>query len=157
MALEYRLQVKTEMSLFNFVVSYLNERKISFSEEIIDKGINIYLYEKMGLMISIALPGKAFFDYMINKSQMIQDEWDYSSNINFRLDKSHNNLIARLNMIDVCCYILKNTTEDAILLFNGDILVLERTNGKVIANNGFGFWNSEELKNKVIECMKDRD
>lgn len=153
MALEYRLQVKTEISLFNLVESYLNEKKISFSREEIDKGVNIYLFEVMGFMTSIVLSRNVFFDYMVSENQVIEDEWDYSSDITFRLDKLYDNLLARLNMIDVCCCILKNTTEDARLLFNGDILVLERTNGEVIVNNNFGFWNSEDLRTKIKGCI----
>lgn len=80
---------------------------------------------------------------------MIEENWDYSTNIHFRLDKFYDNLLGRSNMIDMCIYVLNNTKDDAKLLFNGDILVLERNNGIVNINKNFGFWNSKELINKT--------
>ena len=56
-------------------------------------------------------------------------------------------------MMDICINILNNTNEDAVLLFNGDVLILERVNGIVKVNNNFGFWNSEELLAKVKLIM----
>lgn len=153
MALEYRLQVKTEISLFNFIENYLIEKNISFLKEGVNKGANIYLYEVLGFMISFIISKKMFFDYIINESEFIEREWDYSSNIYFRLDKFYDDLLARLNMMDICINILNNTNEDAVLLFNGDVLILERVNGIVKVNNNFGFWNSEELLAKVKLIM----
>lgn len=149
MALEYRLQIKTKISLFNFVESYLYERNISFSKEIIKNGINIYLYEVLGFMISIFSSDKIYFEYLINNNETFEEEWDYSNDIYIRFDKSFDNLHARLNMIDMCVYILNNTKDDAKLLFNGDILVLEKKKGIISINKNFGFWNSVDLIAKI--------
>ncbi|GAA5042305.1 hypothetical protein GCM10011506_44340 [Marivirga lumbricoides] len=149
MALEYRLQVKTKMSLSSLVESYLNEKRILFSKENITKGENVYCYEGLGFMVSILFSEKIFFEYLISENKTIEEDWDYSIDIHFRLDKFYDNLLARINMIDMCIYLLNNTREDARLLFNGDILVLERTNGIISINKNFGFWNSDDLLNKI--------
>lgn len=149
MALEYRLQIKTKMSLFNFVEDYLNEKNILFSKENINNGMNLYLYETLGFMISILPTEKVFFEYLIAENQIIETDWNYSSSIYFRLDKFYDNLMVRSNMIDMCIYILNNTIDDAKLLFNGDVLVLEKNNDIISINKNFGFWNSDDLLNKI--------
>lgn len=153
MALEYRLQIKTKMTLFNFAEGYLKKKNILFSKESIDKGVNIYLYEALGFMISILFSEKIFFEYLVGENITNEEEWEYSSDLHFRLDKFYDNLNARLNMIDICIYILNNVNDDAKLLYNGDILVLERTNGNITINENFGFWNSDELLNKIKLLM----
>lgn len=153
MALEYRLQIKTKMTLFNFVERYLKEKNILFSKENISKGVNLYLFEVLGFMISILYSDKIYFDYLIKENQTYEEEWDYSNDIYFRFDKSYDNLLARLNMIDMCIYILNNTKEDAKLLFNGDILVLEKKKDVISINMNFGFWNSDDLLAKLEHIM----
>ena len=69
--------------------------------------------------------------------------------INFRLDKFYDNLQVRLNMIEFCIYILNKIDDDAIILFNGELLVLERINGILKINDNFGFWNSNLLVDKL--------
>ncbi|MBO0591283.1 hypothetical protein I2486_07665 [Cellulophaga sp. E16_2] len=149
MALKYILQVKTEVSLLNFIEIYLNKKTVLFSKEKINKGINIYLYEVLGFMFSFTFSEKVFFDYLIDENKVVEENWDYSSDIHFRLDKFYDNLLARLNMIEVCVYILNNTKEDIRLLFSGDILVLERTNGIISINKNFGFWNTSDLLGQI--------
>ncbi|OXA72594.1 hypothetical protein B0A56_13715 [Flavobacterium columnare NBRC 100251 = ATCC 23463] len=153
MALEYRLQIKTKVSLVNLVVSYIKERNILFSKENTSKGVNLYLREALGFIISILFSEKVYFEYLIDENHTIEEEWEYSNDIHFRLDKFYDNLLARLNMIDVCIYMLSNTEGDAKLLFNGEVLVLERSNGIIRINKNFGFWNSDELLNKVEHIM----
>ncbi len=149
MALEYKLHIKSKISLLNLVENYLTGKNIIFSKENISKGVNLYLHESLGFIVSILFSEKIYFEYLINKNHSIEDEWDYSSDIHFRLDKFYDNLLVRLNMIDVCIYVLNNTEGDAKLLFNGDVLVLERIKGVISINKNFGFWNSDELLNKV--------
>ncbi|MBC6111947.1 SitI3 family protein [Pedobacter fastidiosus] len=153
MALEYRLHIRTRTPLFDFVKKYLDEKNILFNKENTNKGVNFYLYEILGFMISILYSEKVFFEYLINENQIVEADWDYSTDIHFRLDKFYDNLLARLNMIDVCVCILSNTKDDAKLLFNGDILVLERYNGVISINKNFGFWNSHDLLNKIENIM----
>lgn len=149
MALEYKLQIKSKISLLNLVENYLTGKNILFSKENISKGLSLYLHESLGFIVSILFSENIYFEYLINKNHIIEDEWDYSSDIHFRLDKFYDNLLVRLNMIDLCIYVLNNTVEDAKLLFNGDVLVLERNEGVISINKNFGFWNSDELLNKV--------
>lgn len=153
MALEYRLKIETKIPLLNYLENYLDKNSISVSKEKIQEVTNIYLYERFGFMISTMNSEKVFFDYLINEKQVIEEYWDYSNDMNFRLDKFYNNLLARLHMIDICVYILYNTKENARLLFNGDILVLERTNGIISINQSFGFWNSVDLLDKIKSIM----
>lgn len=143
MALEYNLQVQTRLPILNFVEDYLNENNIAFSEDKIQN--NIDLYETLGITISSLYSEKVFLEYMINKQEIIEEEWSYSNNILFRLDKFYDNLSARLNVIEVCAYILKNTNEDVLMLFNNELLVLQRTNGTVKINKSYGFWDSDQL------------
>lgn len=149
MALEYRLQIKTKTPLSYFLDSYLKEKNILFSKDETEKDIRVYLCDLLGFTISVLLSRNVCFDYQITKNQFIEEEWNYSSDMYFRLDKFYDNLLARLNMLDLCIYVLNNTSEDARLLFNGDVLVLERTNGKININKNFGFWNSHVLIDRL--------
>jgi hypothetical protein len=107
----------------------------------------------LGFMISVLFSEKISFDYLISEKQIVEENWDYSSDMHFRLDKFYDNFLSRLNMIELCIYVLNNTKEDARLLFNGDILVLERTNGVININKNFGFWNSDDLLDKIERIM----
>jgi len=147
MALEYRLQIKTEVSLLHIIENYLKERYLLFSKQK-NKNSDFYLNEELGFMISILFSKEIFFEYLLSENQVVEEKWDYSNDIYFRLDKFYDNLLAKINMIEICIYILNNTKEDAKLIFNGDILVLERINGSININKNFGFWN-EDLLSKV--------
>lgn len=153
MALEYRLQIKSKLNLLNFVGKFLKENKISFSVENSNNCINLYLCDILGFMISILFSETVYFEYLIDKNEIVEEEWEYSSDLHFRLDKFCDNLKARMNMIDICIYILNNTNEDVKLLFNRDILVLERNHSVITINKNFGFWNSDELLNKIESLM----
>lgn len=153
MALTYRLRIKTKIPLLNFVEKYLVENNILFSRESINKGVNIYLNEALGFMISVGSFENIFFDYLVSENHSTEEEWDYSNDIYFIIDKSYDSLLVRLNMIEICSYVLSNTNEDARLLFNGDILVFERTNGIITTNKNFGFWNSDDLLDKMKLIM----
>ncbi|MGL4629725.1 MAG: SitI3 family protein [Leadbetterella sp.] len=151
MALEYRLQIKTKISILNFLESYLTEKSFSYSKKNLNKAVTLYLWDLLGFSITISHSDKVFFDYLVNENKTIEEKWDYSNNITFRFDKFYDNLHARTNMLEICNYHIINTKEDIRLLFNGDVLVLERTDSVVNINKNFGFWNSDDLLN-IIFC-----
>lgn len=153
MALEYRLQIKTQVSLLHIIENYLKERCLIFLKQKY-KSSDFYLKEELGFMISILSSKKIFFEYMLSENQVVEEKWDYSNDIYFRLDKFYDNVLAKINMIEICIYILNNTKEDAKLIFNGDILVLERINGLIHINKNFGFWNGD-LLSKVDDYISE--
>lgn len=141
MALEYRLNIESKKSLALDFEKYLSQERISFERENLNTSVCYNLFKILGFLVSFIVRDNCYFSYLVREDESLEKEWDYSSVISFRLDKFYDNSLAKLNMIKICGYILNNTKDDAILLFNGDILVLERINGVVKVNNNFGFWN----------------
>ncbi|MDP9960382.1 SitI3 family protein [Chryseobacterium lathyri] len=148
MAIEYRLHIKSQSFEINVMRNYLTLKNILFKEEILDNTIIFNLYNIWGFVITIYKNNDSYFEYLISKEKIIFKEWDYSYVICFRLNKDFNYLKAKLNMLDIIIYILNNTSEDSILLYSSDFMILERENNKIIINDEMGFWDSEEALNK---------
>lgn len=148
MAIEYRLYIKSQSFEINVMRKYLTLKNILLKEEILDNTIIFNLYNIWGFVITIYKNNDSYFEYLISKEKIIFKEWDYSYVICFRLNKDFNYLKAKLNMLDIIIYILNNTSEDSILLYSSDFMILERENNKIIINDEMGFWDSEEALNK---------
>jgi len=149
MAIEYRLHIKIQSFEFNVIRNYFVEKNILPDEEILDKTIIFNLYNIWGFVINSYKNNNTYFEYLISKEKVIFKEWDYSYVIGFRLNKDYNYLKAKLNMLDIIIHTLKNTSEDSILLYSSDFMILERENNKIIINDEMGFWDSEEALNKT--------
>ncbi|MBF7089945.1 hypothetical protein IUY40_00070 [Flavobacterium sp. ALJ2] len=149
MALEYDLNIKSKKIFSQKLGKYLISKEYIYEKKHEEKLVIFDLYKPLGFIISLFVIENKYFDYISNENQCIEKEWHYSSLISFRLDKDYDYLNVRINMLDIIIFILNQTKDDLLLLFNGDILILERTNGKIILNKNAGFWNSDKLIKKI--------
>lgn len=149
MALLYQFKIKTQSSIINLIESYLKDKEIEYYPERYSNTTTISLYKVLGFSISLSYSELDYLEYAIDNTSIQELKWDCSWNITFQFDKFYDNLSAKLNMLDLCCYILSYTKEDVILVFNGELLILNREDGIVNMNNSFNFWNSDELIRKI--------
>lgn len=149
MALEYDLNIKSKSIFSQKIDKHLTTKGYIFEKEFKENSAIFNLYKPLGFILSLFIVENKYFDYINNENQNIEKEWQYSTLISFRLDKNYDYLNVRINMLDIISFILNQTKDDALLLFNGDVLILERINGKIILNKNTGFWNSDELIKKI--------
>jgi hypothetical protein len=153
MALEYDIHIKSKILFFEKVETFLNSRKYIFEKEYSDNLVIFNLYNQLGFIISFFIKENNYFNYLNSKNESIEKEWNFSSGISFRLNKSYDYLAAKLNMLDIIVYILNETKEDSIVIFNGDIMILEKTEGKIKLNEHIEFWSNVELKNRISNIL----
>jgi len=157
MALEYDLYFKCNGALFEKLDSFFNLKQISFKKDTIDRIVKYNLFDVLGFLITILNVNNHYFDYLVNKTDSVQKEWECSSIISFRLKKNFKSdddyLKVLSNMLDIILFLLKETEGDAILLFNGDLMILERENSKLVLNGETEFWNLKGLSDKIKLVM----
>jgi len=146
MALDYTLHIKSKYLPSGIIERYLFGKNVFQLKPFEENCFN--LFDELGFIVSISSVETVFFEFLVDENKSVEDNWDYSTNIHFRLDKFYDNFLVRLNMIDFCINLLNSIEEDAKFIFNGDILVFERNNGLIKINWNFGFWNSKELLEK---------
>ncbi|RLJ33289.1 hypothetical protein CLU97_2770 [Chryseobacterium sp. 7] len=157
MAIEYRLHIKSQNFEFNLIRNYLTLKNILLKEEILDKTVIFDLYNVEGFIITIYKNNNSYFEYLISKENVIFREWVHSYVICFRLNKDYDYLNAKLNMLDVITYILNHTSEDSILLYSSDVMILVREKNEININNEMGFWNTDEmLSKKKLILLKNK-
>lgn len=153
MALEYDLYFKGNPSLPEKIENVLTSKKVNFKKDCTEGLVCFDLYDFLGFVVTISSRDNKYFNYLINETQTKENEWKKSSVVSFRLNKDYNYLEARLNMLDIVIYILNESDEDAILLFNSDVLILEREGGRIVLNKTAGFWSSQDLFDKVSSML----
>ncbi len=136
MAIEYSLSIKQQSGNSDMLASPMKESSIE------NKGFTdaFEVTPKSGFQLDTHSKFNRFFEF--EESGVLKEfEWEVSREVSFRFLKDFDNVLAKRNMIKIVSYALKNTKADAILLFNGELLVLCRKNGHLILNNDFGFWD----------------
>lgn len=63
----------------------------------------------------------------------------------FRIKPKERRVIGRKTLLTATLGMLKECSGDAVLLFNGEDVVLKRIHGKLVANEAFSFWVAPEL------------
>jgi hypothetical protein len=79
--------------------------------------------------------------------EVIEDEFDFVPyvQVRFRLDGNGDTDTARMRIARACVTLLRFGAGDAVLLFNGERVVLLRKNGQLVLNRDLGFWTDERL------------
>jgi len=153
MALEYDLYFKGRPSLPEKIENILTSKKVNFKKDHAEGLVCFDLYNFLGFVLTIFIRDNKYFNYLISETQTKENEWKKTSVVSFRLNKDYNYLGARLNMLDIVVYILKESDEDVILLFNSDVMILEREGGKIVLNKAAGFWSSKDLLDKIGSAL----
>lgn len=148
MALTYTLYIKCKKSSEEGVSTFLKQKNIPYTTETIGHTICINVHESLGFILYFFSKDKSHFDYIAKKNRE-EYEWNTCSCISFDLNKFFNNTQAKLNLIDITASVLKNTTKDAVLLFNSDSLILNRKDGILTLNSDNDFWKQEEPVLKI--------
>ena len=157
MGLEYSLYLRSEKSLQELTENYLLLENIHLEKNIKDNLIEIdSIYEILGFIIYLYSGIDKYFSYEIDK-KMIENRWHGKYNcLSFEFNKSFDNSIAKTNMINIVIKVLEETTSDVLLLFNSDVLILERKDSKLYLNDKIGFWNEKSLSDKMTLYKRSR-
>lgn len=105
---------------------------------------------------SLSGPGlvfvSAFTESSLGKS-IIRDGFNFTPSkfLLFRLDKFDKTDQGVIYILRSTINILRHSSGDAILLFNGEDVVLARLSGRLILNDGWGFWNPKRLAEVTLE------
>lgn len=148
MSLKYDFFLKGKIIEEEPIEQFLREKNVPYSKKTVSGGIYFDANEELGFEIYIFMKSTSFFDYMINDTYY-EYEWENCTCISFDVNKFFDNQKVRLNMLELTLHLLKNNLGDAILLFNGDVLILDRKNGKVNPNLQSDFWKSKDLLTKL--------
>lgn len=132
MSLEYTLEIAGTKKSVTLLATQLS-RVLGYQNTA--KGV-----EAFGIQIDIAEPGPLEF-------KMIEEEFGFGPQISitFRLDKEIDSVIAHTRLLQGCIELLSDSSNDAVLLFNGETIIFLRRNGKFILNLVKGFWTDEVL------------
>lgn len=81
------------------------------------------------------------------ESMTISEEFGFKpkTSITFRLDKEAEPEAARARLIRGCFALLGHSNDDAVLLFNGETVILLRRHGRLVLATVEGFWTQEVL------------
>lgn len=77
-------------------------------------------------------------------------------NVLLRVDKFDDPLETKTAVLDATLRFLRQHTGDAALLFNGEVVILTRKQGRVTLNEDAGFWNYEELVKAIDFAYEKR-
>lgn len=140
MALEYSLKLIGQLDINQIAEDILsNEEQNIMEHEKIDL-ITIPLYESQGFSIQIYNGTNGYYHYLNSKNiYEIKELKEYTA-ISFRFDKFFDNIKAKNNMLSFVIKILKANAQDALLLFNSNNLIFERTNGILLIDKKMDFW-----------------
>jgi hypothetical protein len=131
MALEYTLEIAGQTQ-----ISELAKRLCSVpeyqqaAEGVIAPGLQVHIGRPNSLEI-----------------EMIEEEFRFTptASVMFRRDKEFEPVAARTSLLRGCVALLEGSTDDAVLLFNGETVILLRRNGRLVLNPVEGFWTDEAL------------
>jgi hypothetical protein len=78
---------------------------------------------------------------------MIEEEFGFTPTvcISFRRDNETDPVTVRTNLLRGCIALLEGNNDDAVLLLNGEVVILLRRNGRLVLNTVEGFWTDAEL------------
>ena len=81
-------------------------------------------------------------------TQITKEEFGFkpAASVVFRADKEAEPVALRIRLLQGCMALLEGGTDDAVLLFNSETIVLLRRGGQVVLNQIKGFWTDEVLK-----------
>jgi hypothetical protein len=93
-----------------------------------------------GLQVHIGRPGPL-------EIEMIEEEFGFTptASVTFRRDKDAEPVAVRTRLLRGSLSLLEGGTNDTVLLFNGETVILLRRNGKLVLNPLEGFWTEEVL------------
>ena len=93
-----------------------------------------------GLQVHIGQPGPL-------EIQMIEEEFGFTptASVTFRRDKDAEPVAVRTRLLRGCISLLEGGTDDTVLLFNGETVILHRRNGRLVLNPVKEFWTDEIL------------
>jgi penicillin-binding protein-related factor A (putative recombinase) len=142
MALEYDLSFDGIDDIYPVLEFEFAFDKNVFESQKYDKLITIDLYKSYGFLFQIytGANDNRYLQYQNLLNVNEEREVNEGTRVSFRLDKTFDNIKAKRNVVNFCIKILKRTTRDAFLIFNGDYLTFERVNGILIINKKMDFW-----------------
>jgi hypothetical protein len=79
--------------------------------------------------------------------EMIEEEFEFTptAHVSFRWDKETDIVEVHTRLLQECRALLEGNTDDAVLLLNGEVVILLRRNGRLVLNRVEGFWADEDL------------
>jgi hypothetical protein len=98
----------------------------------------------------IIAPGlQVYFSQLLSppEIEMIEEEFGFTPTvcISFHRDNETDPVTVRTNLLRGCIALLEGNNDDAVLLLNGEVVILLRRNGRLVLNTVEGFWTDAEL------------
>ncbi len=132
MSLHYDLRIATDLAPKQTLELLANGLKLRWEEEcrLVDKGIVLGAMQERQ-------SGQA----------IIQQAFGFKPTINvwFWLDPNQDYAQGKHSLLIAVIFLLRHLPGDAVLLFNGEIVRLQRINGQLIVNQDFSLWSASEL------------
>jgi hypothetical protein len=137
MALQYTLKIATELEPQNFLARMFNNIGIK---------TDVKPADRPGVFLVDSVPGfVAYTSYLDEEERsFLNEELGISPTIHvlFRLDKFMDRVVARSIIVKMTVEFLKNASDDVVLLFNGEEVLLLRSKGELFINRLMDFWDS---------------
>lgn len=159
MALEFRLSINGEKSLRNDFLEYFSYHKIPYNETYSDKIITYDVYNSLGCVITYIVERDKYLEYESFYNESIIKTFESSTGVSFRIrklfdediDLDYNKIF--LNMIEIVLFLLGKNKEDSVFMFNGETLILEVKEGKMLVGD-HDFWSCYNLVDKIPSDAK---
>lgn len=148
MSLKYDFFLNEKVIDFEPIERLLKEKNIPYSKKADDRRIYFDAYEDLGFEICIFRENTSYFEYQINDTCHAY-EWNDCTCVSFEVNKFFDNQKVKSNMLEMIIALFKSNAFDALLLFNGDVLILDRKNGKISPDLKSGFWKSNDLLTRL--------
>jgi hypothetical protein len=137
MALEYTLYLTTNLK---------PEQVLQLALKGIGVDPQIDQSDKLDVLLSTSAPGLTIYAYNTGaeRRSFFRDELGVEPSINilFRLDKFNDTETQTIALLKATFEVLRNTLDDALLIFNGEVVWLVRSSGKLKLNNNLAIWSS---------------
>ncbi len=93
-----------------------------------------------GLLVWIGQPSQL-------EIEIIKEEFAFTPTVSviFRWGREEDPVAVRTRLLRGCVALLEPSSDDAVLLFNSEIVILLRRKGKFVLNQVEGFWTDEVL------------
>jgi len=79
--------------------------------------------------------------------EIIEEDFGFTptASVIFWRDNETDPVTVRTSLLRGCVALLEGSTDDAVLLLNGEVVILLRRNGSLVLNRLEGFWTDAEL------------
>lgn len=107
------------------------------------------LDDKYGFDVTVAIGSDAYINVETDSGNWTWEPATFAA-VRFGMDKFADADWAVTNMITVVRRVLDTGTEDAVLVVNGDVLLLSRLDGRLVRHNRDRWWSYHPAADRLI-------